>query len=638
LDSAAATNFEELLISEGAVQATQLERARRISQRLSRPRDPVELLIDLGQMTRSEYERILRLHRSQLGLIQILCEDGALDEARAAACEQTRLERPELTDRDLLVSSGYVPEDQFLRAVSVKHDIPLLAPEVQLIDPAVIGRASMPYLLKNLVLPLREAEGHLVAIFADPLDLEVRGEIERIFGLPVRACAATSEKIVEALHTYERLRDGKTHVPESSLQYRELREALPSDVSGEGAVAIVDYLMLRAVQMGASDLHIEPQGKRVRVRIRVDGVLQVLTDLPSGFAAQVTSRVKVLAGIDIAERRLHQDGRISVRVNGREVDIRVSCYVSTEGETLVLRLLDRQRGLVALEQLGLGPHELVALRDTLLRTSSGLVLITGPTGSGKTTTLYSCIDFLSRPDVKVITCEDPVEYMLEGVVQCSVNSATGPTFVDSLRAIVRQDPDVIVVGEIRDNETAALAIEASLTGHKVFSTFHTEDAVGAVVRIKEMKVQPYLVASTLAGVIAQRLLRRNCTQCSVPAEPSREDLRFLGLPRTELSGVPLMAGAGCAACGGTGYRGRLGVYELMLPDDDLRDAILLQTPSRELRRLARRLPVFMTLQESGLLKAAAGQTTLSEVAANAPRDVEPRPLSLLRNIAGGTPK
>jgi type IV pilus assembly protein PilB len=303
------------------------------------------------------------------------------------------------------------------------------------------------------------------------------------------------------------------------------------------------------------------------------------------------------------------------------------------GETIVMRLLDRRRGLVPLQDLTFAPRVLATLRDVVLRTSSGLVLVTGPTGSGKTTTLYSFVDYVNDPSLKVISCEDPVEYVLDGVTQCSVNSKTGPTFPDSLKAIVRQDPDIVIVGEVRDGVTASLAIEAALTGHKVFSTFHTEDAVGAIVRLLDMGVEPFLVASTLAGIVAQRLVRRVCPACAKSAEPSREDVRYLGLDRADISGAPFMAGAGCPKCHGSGFKGRLGIHEVLLPDDDFRDAVLRRAASKELRGLARQLPAFLTLQEDGLLKAMTGITTLGEIAANAPRDSNARRPAALQEIA-----
>jgi type IV pilus assembly protein PilB len=634
-----ASDLESLLLREGVVTEAQLDRTRRIAGRLASARPVGEILVELGQLARAEYDRIVRLHRAELSLESILLEDGALSEQGLTAYRIAKVKSPSRGERSLLVEDGLVSEEQFLRALASKYDMAYVEPEVGLVDLELLKKTSLPYLSRHKVLPLRVVDGTLTAIMADPLERQVRAELERIYGVPVRPCCATSARIAEAIETLERLQDGKTGTEGSSLQYREIQEDASEDETGEGAVQIVDYLLLRAIQLGASDLHIEPQESKIRIRVRVDGVLRNLTDLPADFAPRVVSRVKVLAGADIAERRLHQDGRIVVKVEGREVDIRVSSYAAMFGETLVLRLLDRKRGLVPLDDLGFAPRVLATLRDVVLRTSSGLVLVTGPTGSGKTTTLYSFVDYVNDASIKVISCEDPVEYVLDGVTQCSVNNKTGPTFADSLKAIVRQDPDIIVVGEVRDPTTAALGVEAALTGHKVFSTFHTEDAVGAVIRLLDMGVEPFLVSSTLAGIVAQRLVRRVCPECMKPAEPTREDLRFLGLERSDLNGIPLMAGAGCSRCSDTGYKGRLGIHEVLLPDDDFRDAVLRRAPSKELRALARQLPSFLTLQEDGLLKAMAGLTSLTEIATNAPRDAGARRPVVLEEIASvGRPR
>ena len=628
-----ATDLETLLLKEGLVTAVQVERTRRIASRLAHSRPLGEILVEMGQIPRAEYDRVVRLHRVQMDVVSILVEDGALSPEGLAAYRAARAHAPSRSDRSILVEDGLVGEEPFLRALADKHAIAYVEPQVGLIDRELLKKVSVPYLLRNKVLPMGVVDGSLNVLMADPLARQVVGELARIYGLPIIACCATSARIVEAIETLERLQEGKGAGAGSSLQYREIQDSKDDDESGEGAVQVVDYLLFRAIQLAASDLHIEPLQSKVRVRVRVDGVLQPLTELPAEFAPRVVSRVKVLAGADIAERRLHQDGRIVVKVEGREVDIRVSAYASMFGETIVMRLLDRRRGLVPLQDLTFAPRVLATLRDVVLRTSSGLVLVTGPTGSGKTTTLYSFVDYVNDPSLKVISCEDPVEYVLDGVTQCSVNSKTGPTFPDSLKAIVRQDPDIVIVGEVRDGVTASLAIEAALTGHKVFSTFHTEDAVGAIVRLLDMGVEPFLVASTLAGIVAQRLVRRVCPACAKSAEPSREDVRYLGLDRADISGAPFMAGAGCPKCHGSGFKGRLGIHEVLLPDDDFRDAVLRRAASKELRGLARQLPAFLTLQEDGLLKAMTGITTLGEIAANAPRDSNARRPAALQEIA-----
>ncbi len=616
-----------------AVSEAQLERARRVALQLERPKPIGEILVELGQLARAEYERFLAEWRRQAPIAEILLEQGALAERALRTYREAKQREPDRSDRAILVDGGLVTEEQYLKALCLKHDIPYIEPEVALVDPSLLARASIPYLLRHKVLPLRMENGVLTAAVADPTDTGFLGDLERVFGAKVSPCCACSDRIVEALHTLERLRSGGGSAAATSLQYHEIQGAPLEDDAGEGAIQIVDYLLLRSIELGASDLHIEPLRNKVRVRARVDGMLRPLTDLPADFAPRVASRVKILSGADIAERRLHQDGRIFVRAGGRDMDIRVSTYASMFGETLVLRLLDRKRGLLPLEELCFHPRALVALREVVLRASSGMILVTGPTGCGKTTTLYSFVDHLNDPSLKVISCEDPVEYVLDGVVQCSVNEKTGPTFADSLRAIVRQDPDVIVVGEIRDRETAALAVEAALTGHKVLSTLHTEDSVGAAVRLLDMGIEPYLVSSTLGAVVAQRLVREVCLDCRRSADPSREDLKFLGLERSGLAGCDLVQGAGCPRCGGAGFRGRLGIHEVLVPDDDFRDAILRRAPSRELRALARRTHAFLSLQEDGVLKAIAGRTTLGEIVANAPRDGSPRPLAQLKEAA-----
>ncbi|MDH3223854.1 MAG: GspE/PulE family protein, partial [Gemmatimonadota bacterium] len=326
-------------------------------------------------------------------------------------------------------------------------------------------------------------------------------------------------------------------------------------------------------------------------------------------------------------------GKIHVKVEGREIDIRVSNYVSMFGETIVMRLLDRDRSIVKVSQLGFQPRVEALLSENVLRASSGLVLLVGPTGSGKTTTLYSFVDHANDPSRKVITCEDPVEYVMDGIVQCSVDVRAGRTFAASLRSIVRQDPDTIVVGEMRDRETASLAIEAALTGHKVFSTFHTEEAVGAFVRLLEMGLEPFLVSSTVSAVIAQRLVRRLCPRCKVPVRPKLAELRFLNLTRAETQEAELCGPVGCKDCGGTGYKGRMGLHEVVVPTDAFRQAVLDRASTSELRLLARELSGFVSMQEDGLLKAMTGLTSLAEIIENAPRDSTPRSLPDLRRVA-----
>ncbi len=629
--------MERVLLEQELVTEKQLRRARRVAALMREPKPIDQLLVDTGQLTHADRDRVTKIIRSRLSIVEILHESGRLDDAQIAEYERSHSARPDASAHELLVDSGLVDEEAFARAVSEKHDIPFVEPEIGLIDRKILRQASSRYLLRHKVLPMRAVDGVLTVLMTDPLDTQLVAELEGIFKCRVRPSCSTSERIVEAIRTLEQLDAGGVKgQAATTLQYREIGDSSEQEATGEGAVQIVDHLITRAIQLGASDLHVEPMQNKTRVRVRVDGVLRKLTELPVEFSPQVISRIKVLGQTDIAERRLHQDGRIFVKFEGREVDIRVSTYVSAFGETIVLRLLDRRGGLIPLDDIGFVPPALGALRDVVLRTSSGLVLITGPTGSGKTTTLYSFIDYVNDEEMKVITAEDPVEYVLEGTTQCSVNAKTGPTFPDSLRAMLRQDPDIIAVGEIRDGVTANLAVESALTGHKVFSSLHTQDSVGAVVRLTDMGVEPFLVASTLGCIVAQRLIRRICPECREDVRPEPEQLRFLGLTRSDVDGIPFFAGRGCAACESTGFKGRRGIHEVLVPDDDFRDAILSRASSKELRSLARSLPAFFTLQEDGLIKAMDGVTTIPEILTAVHRDVAARkPRQLMKLVPTG---
>jgi type IV pilus assembly protein PilB len=627
-------SLEDALVRSGVVTPTALDRATRIRSRMESPRPLPEILLEQGELTVEQLEQVRRGRRARMLLPDILLEDGALDAGGVAAYLEARANEPLRAERSLLIDGGLINEEQYLRALGGKLDIPFIEPEIGEIQTDLYRKIPFAYLMKNQALPLRVENAVLHVTVATPEDDALIAEIEHTFGMRAKRFCSTQFRIVETLRTLERLRGKPADRESYKIQYRELDRAHDGPTeSGEEAVQLVDYLLARAVEMGASDLHIEPTPSKIRARVRIDGILHHLTDLPIDFTARIVARIKILARIDVTEKRLHQDGKIHVKVGGREIDIRVSTYVSVFGETIVMRLLDRERGIVPLEQIGFQPRALHALQETALGASSGLVLTVGPTGSGKTTTLYSFVQHANDPSEKVITCEDPVEYVMDGIIQCSVNPKTGPTFADSLRAIVRQDPDTIVVGEIRDPITAHLAAEAALTGHKVYSTFHTEDAVGAFVRFIEMGVEPFLVASTLSAVVAQRLLRRLCPECRVPHHPSTTELRLLRLEREELKGIELLHSKGCEHCSGTGFKGRVAIHEVLVPDEVFRDAVLTRASSGALREIARARPEFLTMQEDGVLKAVSGVTSLSEVLENAPRDTLARPLSDLLRIA-----
>jgi type IV pilus assembly protein PilB len=610
-----------------------LQKAIRIRERMADPRSVGSILVDIEILEQDDYDRLERGRRAKMSVAEILMEDGFLTDTTLAAYQGVKSRLPSPPDREVLLGGGLVREDQYLAAVGELLDVPFVVPHVSTIDVTLYSQLPFAYLLKNLVLPLRKEAGALVVCVATPEDEGLIAELESTFDSKITRFCSTAARIAEALRTLERVSGKSAGKDIFTVQYRELdRVSEHSDETGEEAIQLIDYLLSRAVQLGASDLHIEPGLHQIRVRVRIDGALHHLTEIPSDFTPRLIARTKILARMDVTEKRLHQDGKIHVKVDGKEIDIRVSSYASMFGETIVMRLLDRDQGIVPLDRVGFQPRAFESLDGTVLRASSGLVLIVGPTGSGKTTTLYSFVQHANDPSQKVITCEEPVEYVIEGIVQCSVNSKMGPTFADSLRAIVRQDPDTIVVGEIRDQVTANLALEAAMTGHKVYSTFHLEESVGAFIRLLEMGLEPFIVASTLTAVIAQRLVRRLC-DCKVPRRATHAELRFLNAERSALSGTEFLGPGECQECGGTGYKGRIALNEVLLPDDVMREAVLRKASVTELRHLARDLPEYLTMQEDGILKADAGITSLAEIIDHAPRDTAARPLGVLRRIA-----
>ncbi len=500
--------------------------------------------------------------------------------------------------------------------------------EPESVSPAASLELSPRYLRQRQVVPLGEEDGRLVLAMADPSDDETAAAIELACARPVERRAGLPSEIDAAIDRLygagkSRLaRIVEEHALDKELENRNFGNAKApgaesveelQDLAGEApAVRLAAVLIERALACNASDIHIEPFASRLQVRYRIDGVLQAAEAPPRELAPALVSRIKIMAKLDIAERRLPQDGRISLALGGREVDARVSTVPTLHGESVVLRLLRRDAVALELPALGFGEAALERFEAALAQ-PHGLVLVTGPTGSGKTTTLYTALRRLDTQARKVVTVEDPVEYQLEGVNQIQVKPAIGLGFASALRSIVRQDPDVILVGELRDAETARMCVQAALTGHLVLSTLHTNDAAGSVTRLLDMGLEDYLVTSTVIAVVAQRLVRVLCPACRTPWTPAPEAWTRAGLDR--LAGPapqPLWKSAGCEVCAGTGYRGRTAVLELMPMSDRLRRLVLRRAEGAELRGAAREEGM-LTMYEHGLHKALAGVTSLEEV-------------------------
>lgn len=494
--------------------------------------------------------------------------------------------------------------------------------DVEEISDEMLNAIPIAFAKQNRLMPIGYTEhGDVLVACSNPLALDFAEELRLLFGKDIELVVCSYEAILTAINSaYDRsMRQAETAVAElEGDETSNLKGGLEDEVvdlldleSDDEApiIRLVNSLVSQAVKDGASDIHIEPYERELLVRFRVDGLLYEIIRPPKRFQNSIISRVKIMGGLNIAEKRLPQDGRIRLKVAGRDFDIRVSSVPTTYGERIVMRLLDRSSVMRDLSDIGFSQYNLTKI-DQLIQAPHGIILVTGPTGSGKTSTLYACLAKINRPDLNILTIEDPVEYQLKGIGQVQANPKINLTFASGLRAFLRQDPDVIMVGEIRDRETAEIAIQASLTGHLVFSTIHTNDAPGAVTRLVDMQVEPFLVASSLLAVLAQRLVRTICPYCRESYVPQEEELKEIGLSLKEAPKV--YRGRGCEHCQQTGYRGRIGIFELMTINDEVRAAIMNNSDASTIKNIARDHGM-RTLREDGSLKVVAGLTTVQEV-------------------------
>ncbi len=483
-----------------------------------------------------------------------------------------------------------------------------------------VKRVPIHFARSKKILGLAAEDGGLRVAMAEPHDHQTRDVLRRWLGGPVEVLRADPKQLGVAINlAYGQQRgaarefvdklDRETVIGE--LRELEGREDLLNVADRAPVIKLVNLVLFEAVQQEASDIHIQPYEDRLVVRMRIDGVLFDVFDLPTGVQDEVVSRVKVMSRMNIAEKRLPQDGRATVQVGDRVIDLRVSTVPASHGERVVIRLLDKSVRLYTLGELGMDARTLERFRR-LIGVEHGLILVTGPTGSGKTTTLYAALGEINSTRRNIITLEDPIEYQLEGISQIQVAEKKGMTFASGLRSVLRQDPDIVMVGEIRDHETAVMGIQSALTGHLVFSTLHTNDAASAVTRLLDLGIEPYLVGSSVVGVLAQRLVRRVCDDCAEPAEPDPTELKTLRYDPTPEERTRFRKGAGCASCRGTGYHGRIGCFELLTVDDEVRGLVQARATAAELGGAARRAGMH-TLCEDGLAKVAGGLTTLEEV-------------------------
>lgn len=524
---------------------------------------------------------------------------------------------------ELLLQQKVVDERDLLEALSVQLRLPTCGPiDPRAVADELINSVPINFAKQYKLLPLhRTDDGAVLVACADPLAIGALDDLSVLVGAPLNITLALGDRIIEAInHCYDR---GTAHAAAAMDQmadenldafahdFEETADLLDADDEAP-IIRLVNSLISQAVKEGASDIHIEPSEKEMAVRFRIDGILYEKIRPPKRLQASIISRVKIQAGLNIAEKRLPQDGRIRIRMAGKDIDIRVATAPTSYGERITMRLLDRSSILLDLSDLGFAPRNLMHIRS-LIKKSHGIILVTGPTGSGKTTSLYAFLAAINKPDLNILTIEDPVEYQLAGVSQTQVNAKIALTFASGLRSFLRHDPDVIMVGEIRDLETAEIAIQAALTGHLVLSTIHTNDAPGAITRLVDMGVEPFLVASSVIGIMAQRLIRTLCQDCKESYVASKEEVAELGIkPVPGNEEIVFWRGAGCGNCLNTGYKGRMGIHEVMMPTDELRQLILQNVDSGSIKKRAMAQGM-ATLREDGAIKVMAGITSSAEV-------------------------
>ncbi|MBN1946132.1 MAG: type II secretion system ATPase GspE [Bradymonadales bacterium] len=566
---------------------------------------------------------------------EILIQRGVLNETGLSKALARQTEAKGLLG-EILVEMDLAKPTQVAEALAVQHHLSYLHKvEVDHLDLSLLGPLPIAYARQKYVLPLNRVDSTVRVLIKDPLDLDAIDHLSFLYSARIEPVVATPQVVMEAINAAFDLHDrarsdygsvlgesaGVPGIEETGFE--EIQDMLGNEEDDEAPVIkFVNTTFVRAVRERASDIHLEPYENHLSVRFRVDGVLKEVIQVPKRFQSSISARVKIMSGLNIAEKRLPQDGRIRLKIAGRDIDIRVATAPTTQGERITLRLLDQSSVLLGLEQLGLDPRTMIAV-NRIIRKPHGILLVTGPTGSGKTTTLYACLSIINSPDKNILTIEDPVEYQLKGISQTPVNPKIDLTFASGLRSFLRHDPDVIMVGEIRDVETAEIAIQASLTGHLVFSTIHTNDAAGAFTRLIDMGVEPFLVASSLLANLAQRLVRRLCPSCRVPYRPTVAELAEIGLKPEDLraSGGIIYRPGGCDDCLNTGYKGRSGIFELLEVTDDVRSLVMQRADANTIKKAAMAQGM-RPLRMDGADKVVQGATSIEEVLRVTQEEVE----------------
>lgn len=610
----------QFLVDDGLIEKEKAVYAQKVTQKLHTKRALVDVIKELGYLTDQDIRNTLKKHQGDLRIGDLLNGLGYLSrEDLEKALMIQKNTGGEKKIGDILIDHNYISDDNLTEIISLQLDIPIIGIGAQDSDSELVDQENLKLFESFNFLPIKKTvSGAVQVAFSDPLDPHSVQQAKNCFG----------NNIEKGIILKSQLQDRLDHL---KANWETERKNGPQKFN---VVDIANHIIESAYHQDASDIHVEPLEDRIRVRFRQDGVMVHFKDYPSSIHAKLSSRFKIMCGADITEKRRHQDGRLLFEHNKIKFDLRMSFFVTVYGENIVMRLLKSQEQLLGIDEIGMLPNMLERFKNEILSLPSGVLLITGPTGSGKSSSVYSCINHINKPDITIITAEDPVEYKINGIAQCSIKTDIGRTFEETLKHIVRQDPDVVVIGEIRDVFSAQTCIQTALTGHKVLTTFHTEDSIGALVRLLNMHIEPFLVSSTVVCVLAQRLLRRVCKDCAAPYHPDMTELRRLGTSHSEMAEARFLKGKGCKKCKHTGYRGRVAIIEMLIPEETIREAVLAKKTTHELRQIGLEHAGLITLFEDGLVKAAIGITTLEEVLRALPRVSKPRPLAVIRKIVG----
>jgi len=605
------------LIEAKLITSKQVQHAQKIKSKIVSSKRILDILKELKYITGDQIKQALISHKHSFKIGDLLIEFGYLTREKLDAALEIKKtdEGKKKKIGEILIEEKFISEDDFLDLLSIQLGFPHIDPDIDEIDKKLISKSSIKWFRHYQILPLYYQEDKPLITFADPFNTESINAVTETFGSDFLTAISSYNAIFSVLN---------------KLQYGSKAHAVDED----SVQAIVDSIIQNALLQEVSDIHMEPFKNKLVVRFRQDGILVHYKDYPIEIIPMLTSRIKIMSKANIAEKRKHQGGRITFDFNGSEFDLRVSFYVSVFGEKIVLRVLNSVNQILPIEHIGMRSKLLKRFLQDALDTPSGVILVTGPTGSGKTTTVYSCINHIKKPEISIITAEEPVEYIMNDVIQCSINPNINLTYEETLRHIVRQDPDVIVIGEIRDTYSADVAVHAALTGHKVLTSFHTEDSIGGLIRLMNMDIEAFLVSSTVLCVLAQRLLRKVCSKCAEAYHLTPADLSKLEYTPSDIGKYQFIKGKGCSRCRYTGYKGRIAVFEMLILNEFVRDAILTQKSSHEIRKISIETSGLLTLLEDAIHKASSGLTTIEEIFRCVPKLLKPRSIKEIIRLQG----